>query len=99
MKIRTRSTALLVLSIVVLFAPLAYADLPDQTWFEGLWDGGDNDDAIFQFESTQGGTVESFIVPSTGPVVIIVGSAPELRETTGTPSVVSTDQNRAPPAL
>jgi len=98
MKILKRPTALLLLSGVVLFAPLAYADIPDQTWFEGFWDGNDTDDAIFQFESTQGGTVETFIVPSTDPVVVVVTSVPELLETAGIPTVVSTNQNRAPPA-
>ncbi len=93
-----RPVTLLPLVLVVLFAPLNYSDLPDQTWLRGLWDGGDNDDIILQFEST-GATVESLSLPSIDPVLVVVGYTPMLHETAVIPTVVSTIQDRAPPAL
>src|SRR5262245_7173410 len=48
----SRCITLLLLFWVALFAPLSYADLPDQTSLGGLRDGGDNDDVILQLEAT-----------------------------------------------
>ncbi len=37
---------LLLVGFVTALTPLAYADLPDQTWLSGLYDGGNEDGAI-----------------------------------------------------
>ena len=92
-----RPVALFLLTLVAFFAPLAYADLPDQTWHGGLWDGGDNDDIILQLEST-GATVDTGAVPCAAPIVVVLGFTPSLHETAVVPMVVSTNQTRAPPA-
>ncbi len=98
MRAGRRGAHLLLLALVVLFAPLTYTDLPDQTWFGGLWDGGDNDDVILQLEST-GAVVETLAPCWADPVLIVLGvTAPPL-ETAVVPLAVSANQTRAPPAL
>ena len=93
-----RRVALLVVALVALFAPLAYSDLPDQTWHGGLWDGGDNDDAILQLEST-GCTVETFALCWSDPILVVLGVTVPLPETAVASLHVSSHHTRAPPAL
>ena len=57
--------------ISVLLAPLAYAQFPDETYLGGLWDGGDNDDAILLVQSTLA-TVEPSPFCRTEPVLVVV---------------------------
>lgn len=47
---------LFLVGVVATITPLAYADLPDQTWIHGIYDGGDEDDAIFQIETNLNAT-------------------------------------------
>jgi len=93
-----RAAYLLLLTLVVLFAPLTYTDLPDQTWLGGLWNGGDNDDVILQLEST-GGAVASFALSWADPVLIVLGVTAPPPKTTVLAVTVSANQTRAPPAL
>jgi len=94
-----RRVTLLVLTLVALFAPLAYSDLPDQTWLGGLWDGGDTDDLTLQLEST-GCTVEALALCSrVDPVLIVLGVTAPPREPAVLPVTGSANQTRAPPAL
>ncbi len=93
-----RRVALLLLVLVALFAPLAYSDLPDQTWLGGLWDGGDNDDVILQFEST-GAAVETLALRWADPALIVLGVTVLPPEMAVVPVTVSANQTRAPPAL
>lgn len=88
--------ALCLLFVSVIFTPLAYADLPDQTWRGGLWDGGDDDDVILQLEST-GATVDTFAVRSADPVLVVLRSPAATHDADVVPSAVSADQTRAPP--
>ena len=90
--------AVLVLILVALFAPLSYADLPDQTWFAGYWDNGDKDDAVLQFEST-GATIETCPFYCTEPVLTLIGFIAPQPKTIVVPLVVSANQTRAPPTL
>jgi hypothetical protein len=93
-----RRVALLVLTLVALFAPLAYADLPDQTWLGGFWDGGDKDDLTLQLESTTC-AVETLPLCWVDPVLIVLGvTAPPL-EPAVLPVTGSANQTRAPPVL
>jgi hypothetical protein len=98
MRASCRGAHLLLLILVVLFAPLTYTDLPDQTWLGGLWDGGDNDDVILQLEST-GGVVETLAHFWADPVLIVLGVTAPPPKTTVLPVTVSANQTRAPPAL
>jgi hypothetical protein len=94
-----RCVTLLLLCYVALFAPLNYADLPDQTSLGGLWDGGDNDDIILQLEAT-GGIVEPFVLRSIDPILRVVLYLTPLPVPTAVLSaVVATDRGRAPPTL
>lgn len=92
-----RPVALLLLLLSVLFTPLSYTDVPDQTWLGGLWDGGDNDDVILQLEAT-GATVDTLAVRDAAPVLVVVGFAPAIHEVAVASRAVSTNQTRAPPA-
>ena len=42
---------LLLVSVMVALAPLAYIELPDQIWLGGLFDGADENDAIVQIQT------------------------------------------------
>lgn len=88
--------ALFLLFLSAIFTPLAYADLPDQTWLGGLWDGGDDDDVILQLEST-GATVDTFAVCSADPVLVVLRFAAATHDADVVPPAVSANQTRAPP--
>jgi hypothetical protein len=97
-----RGPLLLTVSVLVglsaVLAPLGYASLPDQTYLGGLWDGADDDDATLHILSTVA-TIESFVLCSSDPVLVVVGFTPPLLETAAIPVVVSANQGRAPPVL
>jgi len=97
MRAGRRAAYLLLLTLVVLFAPLTYTDLPDQTWLGGLWNGGDNDDVILQLEST-GGAVASFALCWADPVLIVLGVTAPPPKTTVRAVTVSANPTRSPPA-
>jgi len=95
----SRCITLLLLFWVALFAPLSYADLPDQTSLGGLRDGGDNDDVILQLEAT-GAVVEPFVLRSLDPVLDVILDFISLPVQSAVVSaVVATVRGRAPPAL
>ena len=94
----SRGLAFFPLGYVAVFAPLNYADLPDQTSLGGLWDGGDNDDIVLQLEAT-GGVVEPWALRSTDPILLVVPHLTPLPVHTAVISaVVETDRGRGPPA-
>jgi hypothetical protein len=41
----------LLVGVLATITSLAYSDLPDQTWIRGIYDGGDEDDAILQIQT------------------------------------------------
>jgi hypothetical protein len=46
MRALTGIVALLMICVIVGLAPLAYADPPDPTWIDGLWDSDDYESAV-----------------------------------------------------
>jgi hypothetical protein len=93
-----RHIALLLLLILLpLITPLAYACLPDETSLGGLWDGADDDDAILRAQSLTS-TVETVTLWS-ADLGVVVGFTLPLIETAVIVLAASTIQPRAPPAL
>jgi len=43
---------MLLVGVIATITPLAYAELPDQTWIHGIYDGGDEDEALLQIQTT-----------------------------------------------
>jgi len=86
------------LASLVLLAPLAYADPPDQVWLGGLYDGDDQDDALalvtFGFHGLAATWVE--IQP---PTLVLVARVPAR----GSSAIFETDlracHDRSPPAV
>jgi hypothetical protein len=93
-----RRVVFLLVTVLVLIAPLAAASLPDQTWLGGLWDGADDDDAILSAQSTIA-TVEPFVLRHADPVIILLGFTATNVATAVVPAAISATQSRAPPAL
>jgi hypothetical protein len=87
---------LLLVSVTVALAPLAYIDLPDQIWLGGLFDGGDEDDAIVHIQTNLNAvqpsapTVATFSVPC-------IHAPPQLYECVVSGPVFSARHTRAPP--
>jgi hypothetical protein len=87
---------LLLLSAIAAITPLAYADLPDQLWLGGFYDGGDEDDAILHIHTH---------LAATGPIALYVAAAPvssvepflPVYEAFAPFHVVSLDPSRGPP--
>jgi hypothetical protein len=51
---RARALALVLALTLLALTPLAYASPPDPVWVSGVFDDGDNDDAVFQITSGTG---------------------------------------------
>ncbi len=43
---------LLLVGVIVTITSLAYAELPDQIWIRGIYDSGDEDEALLQIQTT-----------------------------------------------
>ncbi len=88
---------LLLVSVMVALAPLAYIELPDQIWLGGLFDGGDEDDAIVQIQ-TQLNAVEPPALTLAPGSVPCIHAPPQLYECVASGPVFSARHTRAPPA-
>jgi hypothetical protein len=86
------------LASLVLLAPLAYADPPDQVWLGGLYDGGDQDDAVslvtFGFHGLAAAWVE--IQP---PTLILVARVPSHAPSAILGAEPGLFRDRSPPAV
>jgi hypothetical protein len=90
--------SLLLLAAVALFAPLTYSDLPDQTWFGGLWDDGDSDTVVLQLEAT-GAVIAPLARGSVDPFLVVFDLLHRRGQVANVSAAAGTDRNRAPPAL
>ena len=91
--------ALVVLGLVVVLRPMAFADPPDQGWLGGFFDDADYDNVVMLITEATPATIALHVGydPSPGPFVVmpVVESAP-----TPVPAPIrSGNQTRAPPAL
>ena len=89
---------LFLVSVMVALAPLAYIELPDQIWLGGLFDDGDEDDAIVQIQ-TQLNAVEPPALTLAPGSVPCIHAPPQLYECVVSRPVFSARHTRAPPAL
>jgi hypothetical protein len=91
--------ALVVLGLVVVLRPMAFADPPDQGWLGGFFDDADYDDVVLLITEATPATITLHVGydSSPGPVVVmpVVEAAPR-----PVPAPIrSGHQTRAPPAL
>jgi len=88
--------ALLLASVIALLTPWAYADLPDQLWLGGVFDGGDEDDAIVHIQTH----LNAIDPPDVYVAVFLTPCAcePAQRYESVPVQVVSPRTSRAPPA-
>ena len=92
-----RWAAVLLVSIVFTVSPLAYADLPDQVWLGGFYDGGDLDDAIVHIQ-THLNAIEPR-APTLASCSVPCIHVPQLYECVVSGPIFSARHTRAPPAL
>ncbi|HEV8643778.1 MAG TPA: hypothetical protein VGV13_22150 [Methylomirabilota bacterium] len=89
--------ALMSLGAVATLVMLAHASPPDPTWFSGLYDDADHDDAVLLATSTAG------TLDGAAPLVARPGLSVVERSFYGPPGVVTVvltaDATRGPPAL
>jgi hypothetical protein len=88
---------LLLVSVILILTPLAYVDVPDQTWWGGLYDA-DEDDAIFHVQ-THLSAIEPPALHVGIPSVPCIHAPPEPYECMVPGPVLSARHTRAPPAL
>ena len=88
---------LLLASVVLLLTPVAYLDIPDQPWCDGLYDA-DEDDAIFRVQ-THLSAIEPPALHVGTPSVPCIHAPPEPYEGMVPGPVLSARHTRAPPAL
>jgi hypothetical protein len=97
MRCRAASLVALLLGVLALLTPLAYASPPDPTWIAGLWDDADYDDVVVLVASSSG-AIEAHFVTNVEPLRVVSELAPrpipsphDARVTRGRP--------RAPPLV
>jgi len=88
----------LLASAIAAITPLSYADLPDQIWLRGLFDGGDEDDAILDIQTNRAATEPALVYVAAsamprGQLLVLPPYAPFLPL-----RAVSLDLSRGPPA-
>jgi hypothetical protein len=97
MRVRRWLTVLLI-GVLVALAPLAYADLPDQVWIPGFYDGGDEDDAIVHI-LTNLNALESPTFEVTRVSVPCIHAPPQVSTCVVAGPILSAEHPRAPPTL
>jgi hypothetical protein len=90
-----RLVALLTIGVIAVLAPLAYADPPDPSWIDGIWDDDDYDGVVVMVLSASG--IVDIALVSCGPVWSTVDSVPPLAVRATPAPVDDTATPRAPP--
>ncbi len=94
---RTRLPLLLIVGILVVLTPLAYAEPPDPSWIAGLYDDGDSDDALWHITSIAG--VTDLCVRDAGcSLLVVLALLPWLNEGAESLFALFCLRPRAPPA-
>ena len=91
------TVATVLLSVLAILAPLAYATPPDCTWLSGWWDDADHDDVIFRVTSDVG-AIGPHPALERGPIHTIVMALPQGGERPARIGARSSPPSRAPPA-
>jgi hypothetical protein len=87
---------LLLVSAIAAITPLAYLDLPDQIWIGGIYDGGDEDAAIFQIHTNLNATGSTALYVAAAPSPCVDLVLPQY-ETFAPFHIFSLDPSRGPP--
>ena len=92
-----RWLSVLLIGLVTLVTPLAYSDLPDQTWISGYYDGGDEDDAVIQIQIHLPAVAPP--APVRAPQSVLCSTAPQPAYVGAfVEPILSAGLTRAPPA-
>ena len=102
MKVRGRtipSQLLVALLVLVLgtLAPLAHASAPDPSWIAGIYDGADYDDVVVLVTCATG-AVSPLRIADLEPMLQVIGSLPQLPESTTVSRSAAAFPPRGPPA-
>ena len=89
--------AKLLVGAMLTVCPLAYSSLPDQTWQGGIYDGGDEDDALAHLQLKLSGVEPVPVGASSSAKIVHTPSKPD--EGAAPLRVLSSPQPRAPPTL
>src|SRR5215470_5980510 len=87
---------MLLVGVIVTITPLAHAELPDQIWIRGIYDGGDEDEALVQIQTMLDATeppplyFESAAAPCIDPLLAPYEKVPPVYSS-------SLDPSRGPP--
>jgi len=84
------------LSVLSVLVPLAYATPPDCTWIPGWWDDADHDDVIVRVTSDVG-AIEPHPALERGPIHAIVTAPPQGDERPARIGPRLSPPSRAPP--
>ena len=91
-------TAGLLIALMVVLSPMAWASNTDPTWIKGWYDGGDFDDVIVYLTCGLSG-IPGLPVVAPISLAVFVGTAPLLHELFPPLRPASTRSPRAPPVL
>jgi hypothetical protein len=86
----------LLVGLMVVLTPMAWASPIDPSWIKGVYDGGDFDDVVTYLTS---GTmaIPALPVKELLPTIAFVGAGPLLGERSTAPPPASSHSPRAPP--
>ena len=87
--------ALLTIGVIAALAPLAYADPPDPSWINGLWDDDDYDAVVVMVLGTS--AIVDVTLVRCSPVWCPIGAVQLLEAWATAASVDDTASPRAPP--
>ena len=85
----------LVVGVVFLVTPLAYASPPDDTWIGGFWDDDDFDSVVLAITSTEVVWVAPLDQPK--PVLVVLGEVSDPDDAPRCLKAVRPVPSRAPP--
>ena len=88
---------LLLVGFLIALTPLSYAELPDQAWLSGLYDGSDDDDVIAPAQ-VHLCAIKALSLHTITVVVLSIPAPAPLYERVPPAPVRSSSLTRAPPA-
>jgi|RhiMetdeSRZDD1v2_1073273.scaffolds.fasta_scaffold125257_2 hypothetical protein len=91
--------ALVVLGLVVVLRPMAFADPPDQGWLGGFFDDVDYDDVVMLITEATPATITLHVGYDPSPRSVVVMPVVESAPTPVPAPIRSGIQTRAPPSL